>query len=154
MAPRPTRNRRSGRETTRRRTRHMRRGAASVRPNRLFMGYFWRAIARARDMQGKGVCGAAQYPCRASGRPTDRGHHDLAHHVDAAGYDNMVAIGLLERSGKLCAPGRVDPVADAWWNAERAVLAMVSATFRENRFALASSVMKTLFNTPRTVPRV
>jgi aldoxime dehydratase len=91
--------------------------AARAHPStkQVVMGYFG-VQSLGADMQGK-ACAALRDIVQGFGTTDGPGHYDLAHYVDAAGYDNMVAIAYWSDPASF-ARWRVDPVVDAWWNAD------------------------------------
>lgn len=100
--------------------------------------------SRGREMQGR-ACAALMQIARGFALPDGPGHHDLAHHVDAEGHDNMVAIAYWDDPAcfeRWCAT----PEIDGWWRSEQR-LADGIGYFREIALPCAEHY-ETLFNTP------
>ena len=75
-------------------------------------------------VQGKGerqlgaVCGALRQIVGQLGLENGPQHYDMAHYVDAAGYDNMVAIAYWDNPATF-ARWEADAQVDAWWSGEQ-----------------------------------
>src|SRR5260370_41155599 len=95
--------------------------AARAHPStkQVVMGYFG-VQSLGTDMQGK-ACAALRNIVRGFGTTDGPGHHDLAHYVDAGGYDNMVAIAYWSDPASF-ARWRGGPVGDAWGEADEGVI--------------------------------
>lgn len=77
------------------------------------MGYFG-VQSSGKDMQGK-ACAALLKIARTFKAADGPEHHDLAHYVDEAGYDNMIAIAYWT-SPESFAKWRAGPDVDEWWS--------------------------------------
>jgi aldoxime dehydratase len=107
------------------------------------MGYFG-VQSRGAGMQGR-ACAALMRIASGFALPDGPGHHDFAHHVDAAGCDNMVAIAYWSdpaAHARWCAA----PEVDAWWRSDER-LADGLGYFREI-VAPRAEHFETMFNTP------
>ncbi|CAN7262753.1 phenylacetaldoxime dehydratase family protein [Variovorax paradoxus] len=107
------------------------------------MGYFG-VQSRGAGMQGR-ACAALMRIASGFALPDGPGHHDFAHHVDAAGCDNMVAIAYWSdpaAHARWCAA----PEVDAWWRSDER-LADGLGYFREI-VAPRAAHFETMFNTP------
>ena len=117
------------------------RAHAAVR--QVVMGYFG-VQSRGTDMQGR-ACGALMKIAAGFALRDGLAHHDFAHHVDADGYDNMIAIAYWDdpaAHARWC----VTPEIDGWWrSAER--LSDGLGYFREIVSPRAEH-FETMFNTP------
>ncbi len=107
------------------------------------MGYFG-VQSRGRAMQGK-ACAALAAIAASLGQEHGAGHHDLAHYVDAEGYDNMIAIAYWDDPAAF-ARWKATPAIEAWWN-DSARLDEGLGYFREIVAPRAEHV-ETMFNTP------
>lgn len=116
---------------------------APVAVKQVVMGYFG-VQSRGAALQGR-ACAALMKIARDFALPDGPGHHDLAHYVDADGFDNMVAIAYWHDAAayaRWCAT----PEVDAWWRSEER-LSEGLGYFRE----IASPRVEhfeTMFNTP------
>ena len=116
---------------------------APVSTTQVVMGYFG-VQSRGADMQGR-ACAALMKIARDFALPDGPGHHDLTHHVDADGFDNMIAIAYWRDTDafrRWCAT----PAVDAWWRADERLTEGLGY-FRE----IASPRVQhfeTMFNTP------
>jgi aldoxime dehydratase len=116
---------------------------ASTSVKQVVMGYFG-VQSRGRDMHGR-ACGALMKMVSAFEQGDGPKHHDLAHFVDAQGYDNMMAIAYWD-----------DPAAFARWRASPDVQAswMSEDRLREGLGYFREIVSprvehyETMFNTP------
>ncbi len=91
------------------------RGSSSVK--QVVMGYFG-VQSQGKQMQGK-ACAALLKITTSFGEANGPKHHDVAHFVDAQGYDNMLAVAYWDDPA-VFARWRALPVVDAWWaNDER-----------------------------------
>ncbi|OUM01163.1 phenylacetaldoxime dehydratase family protein [Variovorax sp. JS1663] len=107
------------------------------------MGFFG-VQSRGREMQGR-ACAALLEIARGFTRADGPGHHDLAHHVDADGYDNMIAIAYWDDPQRF-ERWSATPGIDAWWQSDERLSDGIGY-FRE--IALPRSERyETLFNTP------
>ena len=107
------------------------------------MGYFG-VQSRGAGMQGR-ACAALMKIAAGFALPDGPGHHDFAHHVDAAGCDNMVAIAYWNdpaAHARWCTA----PEVDAWWRSDER-LADGLGYFREI-VAPRAEHFETMFNTP------
>lgn len=107
------------------------------------MGYFG-VQSRGAEMRGR-ACAALMQIAAGFALPDGPGHHDFAHHVDADGYDNMIAIAYWDdpaAHARWCsAPG-----IDAWWRSDERLTDGLGY-FREIVSPRAAH-FETMFNTP------
>ena len=88
---------------------------APIETDQVVMGFFG-VQSRGREMQGR-ACAALMKIARSFALADGPGHHDLAHHVDAQGFDNMVAIAYWRDPAafeRWCAT----PEIDDWWRSD------------------------------------
>lgn len=117
------------------------RAPASVK--QVVMGFFG-VQSRGPEMQGR-ACAALMKIARDFALPDGPGHHDLTHHVDEQGFDNMIAIAYWSDPAayaRWCAT----PAIDAWWRSDERLREGLGY-FRE----IASPRVEhfeTMFNTP------
>ncbi|MDP9909326.1 aldoxime dehydratase [Variovorax boronicumulans] len=116
---------------------------APVTTTRVVMGYFG-VQSRGPAMQGR-ACAALLKITRDFALPDGPGHHDLAHCVDADGYDNMIAIACW-RDAAAFARWCTTPAIEAWWNADERLHEGLGY-FREIASPRAAH-FETLFSTP------
>jgi aldoxime dehydratase len=76
------------------------------------MGYFG-VQSRGREQQGR-ACAALRRITQGFETADGPGHHDLAHYVDAAGYDNMIAIAYWSDAERF-ARWHSDAQNETWW---------------------------------------
>ncbi|MBT2324400.1 phenylacetaldoxime dehydratase family protein [Variovorax paradoxus] len=88
---------------------------ASTSVEQVVMGYFG-VQSRGREMHGK-ACVALMKMAETFGQTDGPRHHDLAHFVDAQGYDNMIAIAYWDDPAAF-ARWRSSAKVDAWWSSD------------------------------------
>ncbi len=117
------------------------RAATSV--EQVVMGYFG-VQSRGPQMQGR-ACAALMKIAAGFALADGPGHHDLAHYVDAEGFDNMIAIAYWDDPAAH-ARWSATPQVDAWWQADERLHEGLGY-FREIVSPRVEHY-ETLFNTP------
>lgn len=116
---------------------------ASTSVKQVVMGYFG-VQSQGKEMHGK-ACAALMKITATFDHADGPKHHDLAHCVDAQGYDNMLAIAYWDDPA-VFARWRGRPEVDAWW-ASDARLQDGIGYFREIVSPRVEHY-ETMFNTP------
>ncbi|MFT4234603.1 MAG: phenylacetaldoxime dehydratase family protein [Microbacterium sp.] len=116
---------------------------ASTSVKQVVMGYFG-VQSRGAALQQR-ACAALARIVRDFALPDGPRHHDLTHHVDAQGFDNMIAIAYWDdpaAHARWCST----PAVDAWWRSDER-LDEGLGYFREI-VSPRTEHFETLFNTP------
>ena len=116
---------------------------ASTSVKQIVMGYFG-VQSLGTAMHGK-ACAALVEMVASFGHADGPKHHDLAHFVDAQGYDNMIAIAYWDDPASL-ARWSASPDVHAWWTSD-ARLSDGIGYFREIVSPRVEHY-ETMFNTP------
>lgn len=116
---------------------------ASSSVKQVVMGYFG-VQSQGKEMQGK-ACAALMKITATFDRTDGPKHHDLAHCVDAQGYDNMIAIAYWDDPA-VFARWLARPDVEAWWTSDERLQDGIGY-FREIVSPRVEHY-ETMFNTP------
>ena len=90
-------------------------GRADAAVEQVVMGYF--GVQSRGEQQLSAACKALRSIVQQLSLEDGPGHHDLTHYVDAAGYDNMIAIAYWDNPQAFLRWQAGEPVA-RWWDDE------------------------------------